>query len=399
MIEIESIYPAIKERLMHDLRVDIPNSSHFGKLVHSIPKVKNGASMSTKKFKTLTTAVTQDEITAEISRAFDYAFTGETSFKCPQFDIPSDYQIGLIVGPSGSGKSTILSEIGKVEPPDWNPELSVASHFKTADEAQKRLSGVGFNSIPSWLRPYHVLSAGEKFRADTARIISDGACIDEFTSVVDRNVAKSCAFAVRRFITSEKINRVTFASCHYDIIEWLQPDWIIDLNGGKMLPRGSLRRPQRIVDLTPCDSNQWPLFSAHHYLTEDINRSARCWAATWDGRTVGFASALAFPQGNMKNAWREHRTVVLPDFQGLGIGVRISDAMATIFLREGCRFFSKTAHPRMGEYRNNSPLWRPTSKNMKARKDYNHNRKTKESAYKHLHMGRITYSHEFTGPK
>jgi ABC-type lipoprotein export system ATPase subunit/GNAT superfamily N-acetyltransferase len=353
--------------------------------------------MKSTSSRTLQVSVPCDEITLKLSQLFDYKFEGQSSVRIPQFTPPAEYQIGLIVGPSGSGKSTLLREIGVTPAPEWEDEKAIASHFQSADDAQERLSGVGFNSIPAWMRPYRVLSTGEKFRADMARMLATDSVIDEFTSVVDRNVAKSCAYAVQRFIRKNNLQRVTFATCHYDVAEWLQPDWMFDTPSEQLLARGCLQRPQRIVDLTPCDSKHWPIFSAHHYLTEDINRSARCWAATWEGRTVGFVSALAYPNGYIKNAWREHRTVALPDFQGMGIGVRISDAMATIFVKDGCRFFSKTAHPRMGEYRNNSPLWRPTSKNMRARTDYNHNRKTKESSYKHLHMNRFTYSHEFIG--
>lgn len=389
-------YEQFKSRLMDDMLVIIPNSPHFGKLIPAIPK-RTLTMSSSRKTKTLEVSVLQDDITAEISKAFDYEFAGTTTFNCPTFDRPLDYQIGLIVGSSGSGKSTILQDFGQTRILQWDEQKSVASHFASAREAQERFSGVGFNSVPSWLRPYHVLSTGEKFRADMARTIEDGACIDEFTSVVDRNVAKSCAQAVSRFIRSKGIRSVTFASCHYDIIDWLAPDWIYDTNGGKLLSRGSVHRPSRIVDLAPCDTICWPIFSPHHYLTENINKSARCWAATWEGQTVGFASTIAFPSGSFTNAWREHRTVVLPDFQGLGFGVRISDALAQIMVSEGHRYFSKTAHPRMGEYRNASPLWKPTSKNMKDRKDYNHNRVTKESSYKHLHMDRVTFSHEFIG--
>ena len=390
-------YEHLKARLMSDLIVNIPNSNNFGQLIHSIHKRTTPLQAMNTTFNELSVSVVQDAITTEIARMFDVQFEGKTIFNCPVISAPENYQIGLIVGPSGSGKSSILKTIGPNAVTAWDDDKAVASHFASAAEAQERLSGVGFNSIPSWLRPYNVLSTGEQFRADMARAIQVGACIDEFTSVVDRNVAKSCAHAVNRLIRARGYQRVTFATCHYDVIEWLSPDWVYDTKGGVMLPRGSVHRPERIVDLTPCDSNCWPQFSPHHYLAANINKSARCWAATWEGQTVGFASALAFPNGYFRNAWREHRTVVLPDFQGLGMGVRISDALGSIFLAEGCKFFSKTAHPRMGEYRNSSPLWRATSKNGRDRQDYNHNRKTKETAYKHLHMVRLTYSHEFTG--
>jgi len=341
--------------------------------------------------------VIQDSITESISAMFDYDFDGETVFECPLPEIPKDYGIGLIVGPSGSGKSSILDIIGQTKQPVWDENYSVASHFCTAEDAQRRLSGVGFSSIPSWLRPYQVLSTGEKFRADMAMSISSGACIDEFTSVVDRVVAKACSFAVARLVKNEGIRNLTFASCHYDIIEWLQPDWVYDTLSGKFLPRGELHRPERNIELVPCNSDIWPMFSQHHYLTGNINKGARCWLATWGGVPVGFSSAIAFPNGNWANGWRGHRTVCLPDYQGLGIGVRISDATAEMFVREGCRYFSKTVNPRMGGYRNNSSLWRATSKNGKARPDYNHNRKTKESKYKMLHTGRVAFSHEYIG--
>ena len=88
---------------------------------------------------------------------------------------------------------------------------------------------------------------------------------------------------------------------------------------------------------------------------------------------------------------------MLPDYQGLGLGVRISDATAEMFLMQGCRYFSKTAHPRMGEYRNRSPLWKPTSKNGRTREDYGTGKDTYEQRYKMKHAHRLCYSHEYIG--
>ena len=179
----------------------------------------------------LSITVKQDEITQEISKYFDFEFDGKTAFDPPKLTIPSDFKIGLIVGPSGSGKSTLL---GKEEIISWDESAAICSHFSDKHEAVDRLSGVGLNSIPSWLRPYHVLSTGEKFRADLARRIKNGARIDEFTSVVDRNVAKSCAYSVNRMVNQLGFSNIVFASCHYDIIEWLQPDWVFDTAVGRL---------------------------------------------------------------------------------------------------------------------------------------------------------------------
>ena len=105
-------------------------------------------------------------------------------------------------------------------------------------------------------------------------------------------------------------------------------------------------------------------------------------------------SVLAHPSGSVKNAWREHRTVVIPEFQGLGIGVRISDEIAKIIVGEGCRYFSKTAHPAMGEYRERSNFWFGTSKNKKLRKDYKSKNIKGSNDFKR-HANRVCYSHEF----
>lgn len=339
-----------------------------------------------------------DETAKEVCGLFDYDFTGVSRFAVPLLpSIPSEFGIGLIVGPSGSGKSTLLSRFGTPRTPEWFHDKAIASHFSSAKDAYEKLGAVGLNSIPSWMKPYHVLSTGEKFRADLARQISNGAVIDEFTSVVDRNVAKSCAAALRRHVSRAGIRGVVVASCHYDIIEWLQPDWAFDTFTGQMAGRGAESRPKINLRIEPCDSKEWAAFGVHHYLNTTMNKSARCWLATWGDVCVGFVSALAFPNANFKRAWREHRTVVLPDFQGLGIGVAISDAVAQMFVEEGCRYFSKTAHPRFGEYRNQSPLWKPTSKNRRARLDYSASYVTKEDGHKMRHATRICYSHEFVG--
>ncbi len=88
---------------------------------------------------------------------------------------------------------------------------------------------VGFGSVPSWLKPYKVLSNGEKMRVDLARALleKDFIVFDEFTSVVDRQVAQTACIAINKAIkgTNKKFIAV---SCHKDIIEWLQPDWIFD---------------------------------------------------------------------------------------------------------------------------------------------------------------------------
>lgn len=344
----------------------------------------------------LTVSVEIDDALIEACRPFDYDFDGKSTFILPRFDAPKrdgTWSIGLICGPSGSGKTQLLKrEYGVTKPPKWDGKKAIVSQVRP-----ECLSAVGLNTIPSWCRPYHVLSNGEQYRADLARMIADNTAIDEFTSVVDRNVAKSCAYALQRYIRSSGINGVVLSSCHTDIIEWLSPDWVFDTAQAKVSPRGADRRPSIAIDIHECGGEWWGLFKDHHYLSETMNKSAKCFLGKINGETVCFGSVLAFPNQHFKSAFREHRTVVLPDFQGLGVGVRFSDAVAQHYVNNGSRFFSKTAHPRMGEYRERSPLWRGTSKNRKARLDYTIDRNTKERKYKDAHINRVCFSHEYIG--
>lgn len=346
---------------------------------------------------TLSVSVNLDDTAQQIAALFDFPFNGTTTFAPPEMPDLGDFTIGLIVGPSGSGKSTLLRRFGEETTLKWDPARAICSHFSSAEDAAERLAGVGFGSIPSWLRPHHVLSTGEKFRADLARRLASDVVVDEFTSVVDRDVARAAATAAGRLVRRRGWERVVFASCHYDIVDWLDPDWVFDTATSTLSPRGLRSRPPIAVDVLPCGAEAWPLFRAHHYMSADLNKAARCWLASWQGRVVGFSSILAFPRAGLTNGWREHRTVVLPEFQGLGIGVRLSDTIGRCVLEWGGRFFSKTAHPRMGGYREASPLWRPTTKNRVIRKDYLSPLKTKESAYKARHAHRLTWSHEFVG--
>jgi ABC-type ATPase involved in cell division/GNAT superfamily N-acetyltransferase len=348
--------------------------------------------------------VEADDFTKAASTAFDYKFEGKSTFQGwekPQ--VPEDFSLGLIIGPSGSGKSLLLRQFGQEENPQWNPNKATVSHFENPNDALDRLMAVGLNSIPSWCRPFHVLSNGEQFRAGLARKLKNGAVIDEFTSVVDRNVAKAASVAMRRFIDRKGLKKIVLASCHYDILDWLRPDWYFDTVDGILHDGRSLQRPSIEVKIYPCRKDSWAIFAKHHYLTGDFNKAAKAYLATatfegdifdeWPETIVGFASALPMPCGTLKNAWREHRTVVLPDFQGLGLGPKISDAVAQIHLDEGKRYFSRTAHPRFGAYRDRSPLWKKTSKYKKLRSAD----EVSNSDIKGFDFTRTCFSHEYVG--
>lgn len=141
----------------------------------------------------------------------------------------------------------------------------------------------------------------------------------------------------------------------------------------------------------------WPYFAPHHYLSENYSGHMAWIVVDIDDQPVAFTSIMAFPSGSFKNGWREHRTVVLPNYQGMGLGVRLGDWTAhhvCAILTDGQgRYFSKTVHPRMGEYREHSPLWKATSKNRRGRTE-----REAQNVYKGYSLtNRLSYSHEYIG--
>lgn len=286
-----------------------------------------------------------------------------------------EWTIGLIVGPSGSGKTTLAKRIfgddAYHEGFEWEGPQVVDNFPKGLDvtEITGALSHVGFSSPPAWCKPFQVLSNGQKFRAEMARLLlepnKDLVVVDEFTSVVDRNAAKAGSEAIQKYIRKRGDKQFVAVSCHYDIIPWLRPDWIYQVDTGHFeWTRGKLRRPEITLKIRRVHHSAWRIFKGHHYLTADINTAAHCYVAFLSGdgfdgeEPVAFGAALYQPHKDAKNIWRGHRTVVLPDYQGMGIGNRLSEEIAKHYLSQGMRYRSTTSHPGLFFSRQKNPRWR-----------------------------------------
>lgn len=287
------------------------------------------------------------------------------------FELPTEWHVGAVIGPSGSGKSTFIGEaFPGLEAKDWPWRLdhAVVDDFPAGmgiNDITQLLSSVGFSSPPAWLRPYAVLSNGEKFRCHVARTLAempDIAVIDEFTSVVDRTVAQIGSNAVAKTVRRSG-RKLIVASCHYDIVEWLCPDWIFEPGENRMtLARGSLRRPDIELEISRCGGEAWHMFKAHHYLSAELSKTASCYLANYRGRTVAFDAWMPFfgstGKEDARKAWRGHRTVCLPDFQGAGIGNALFETIASAYSGIGYRAFSNTSHIAEISKRLNSPKWK-----------------------------------------
>ena len=275
------------------------------------------------------------------------------------------WNLGLIVGPSGCGKSSVARQFfGEhvVQGFDWPADKSLVDGFPDGlkiAEITGLLSSVGFSSPPNWLKPYHVLSNGEQFRVTLARCLAELpelAVVDEFTSVVDRQVAQIGSAAVSKAVRSSG-KRLVAVTCHYDVEEWLQPDWKLELPSGQFHWRSLRRRPEIQLRVTRADKSEWDLFGRYHYLSGELHPGASCFVGKVAGRPACFVAVLMYPHVN-GGWWREHRTVCLPEFQGVGIGNRMSELIAAAYLCTGKPFRSTTSAPAMIRHRHRSKLWR-----------------------------------------
>ena len=101
----------------------------------------------------------------------------------------------------------------------------------------------------------------------------------------------------------------------------------------------------------------WPLFARHHYLSGGLSRAATCYIALWEGRPVAFCAALA--QLGHRGRKRISRLVTLPDYQGLGIGLRLAERVCEDQSSRGFRVSIATSHPAVIAYCRSSPHWLP----------------------------------------
>lgn len=188
----------------------------------------------------LQSKVSVDNYTEYVCDKYDLQTREEIITEVPLLDASelSDFKwnIGVLCGNSGSGKSTLLSTLGEPKNPIYDYSKSIISQFPHMSEHDvcELLSSVGLSSVPVWLHKPNELSNGERARLDLCWILANAKeneiiLYDEFSSVINRAVAKSMSYALQRYVR-EKNLKIILASCHFDIIEWLNPDWVFNLN-------------------------------------------------------------------------------------------------------------------------------------------------------------------------
>jgi len=281
--------------------------------------------------------------------------------------LPEKWQIGLIVGKSGTGKTTIakqLFEHAYITNFEYSAESILDDMPKECSigEITNAFNSVGFSSPPSWLKPYSILSNGQKMRVDLARAILEPTnffVFDEFTSVVDRNVAQIGSFAMQKAI--RKTDKQFIAvSCHFDVQDWLLPDWVFntDTMTFQSFEGQKKNRPEIKFEIFQTgDKSIWKMFSKYHYLSHKHNNAANVFVAFINDELAGFLSVLHFPHPKANNIKKVHRLVILPDYQGAGFGIRFLNEVGKIYKKEKNRFNIVTSAPSLVSALKKNSIW------------------------------------------
>lgn len=345
--------------------------------------------------------IQNDDYTNYIYEAFDIQNKEESVVVIENnIELDFDWNIGVIYGGSGCGKSTLLKTFGEIKQPTFDNNKSLISNFDwmTPEEATHLLSAMGLSSVPCWLRPYSTLSNGEQYRASLAYCVAKAKegeviLIDEYTSVVDRDVAKAMSNALQKYIRRHN-KKIILASCHFDIMEWLNPDWVYSPNKRRLEKAECLRleKPEIKLEIFRCRTKAWNIFKQHHYLTEELNPAAQCYIALWNDKPVCFFGILPFPGVGDAKTRRVSRMVILPDYQGLGIGKKLLNYISSLYAKEESQMFIRTINPALGiSLTKDAENWAPTMSNLKA--DF-----ANDTSGRTL-LNRVSYSFKYIGEK
>lgn len=87
----------------------------------------------------------------------------------------------------------------------------------------------------------------------------------------------------------------------------------------------------------------WQPFKKYHYLDHNLHPAAEQWIGLINGELACHTGIIQFP---MRKGWkRVHRLVVLPDFQGIGIGMNFINEICEQYKEKGLNVNLTTTTP------------------------------------------------------
>lgn len=131
-------------------------------------------------------------------------------------------------------------------------------------------------------------------------------------------------------------------------------------------------------------------------MSSQLNFAADCWVLKWGETKIGFCAVLPQPTGTANYCKRISRLVILPDFQGLGVGTKFLDAICDIYVKRGFKMYIRSSHIKLANHWSKSELWRPTARNGKKSDNSSHGT-IHNSKYNDYLVNRECYSYEYMG--
>jgi energy-coupling factor transporter ATP-binding protein EcfA2 len=287
-------------------------------------------------------------------------------------NIPKEWNVGLIYGASGSGKTTLAKHLfgENIFDCSLDENKSIIDQLPkefSYEDCANILNGIGLNSVPCWIRPIKTLSNGQKARAEAAYLMckQDFICIDEWTSVVDRTVAKAMSVCLHKF--AKKHNKqIILLSCHYDILEWVKPNWLIDCNKQKYeLPKSEdfffNEREKLEFTIKEVGRETWKYFSKYHYLSEQLPAGKiYLYGIFHEDNQIGFQCFANYTphKPNTTIIFHSNRTVIHPDYNGLGLGIKLINETSKLLKQKiNCRIMAKFSAIPVFKAMKKQPQW------------------------------------------